>query len=267
MSGLKRHLGGARVATGLAVFLFGYACGGGGGGGGGAAMADTMKLFEFGGARLNQLLEQAGPPSITAPVGIAETVPEDGTRHFTLAVATENREAKSDVAALYAEVDGYGDIGPIWGGNILAFAHSNMRGGTATGLEVDVGNLGTDEHVPVAGINIFAIGPKPSDVALGILNGTSSGAGGFRQGIAFRSAPGGIAVTDALMRVQPGFGRVRTGIDLVEAEFEGPAIASPGFRVGPTGEIQSDELGTGETAYACVDAAGVLFASSDPCVR
>ncbi len=258
----RRHLPLARALAGLGIFLFGYACGGGGG----AASADPTQLFEFGGASLAGLLEQAGPPQITAPVGIAESVPEDGTRHFTLAVATENREAKSDVAALYAEVDGYGDIGPIWGGNLLAFAHSSMRSGTVTGLEVDVGNLGTEEHVPVAGINIFAIGDRPSDVALGILNGTSAGRGGFRQGIAFRSAPGGIAVTDALMRVQPGFGRVRTGIDLVEAEFEGPAFASPGFRVGPLGEIQSDALRGAGTAYACVDASGALFASTAPCV-
>jgi len=262
MNRLRRLARAAPALTGLAFFSLGYACGGGGE----AALAETMRLFEFGGARLDALLEQAGPPTITTPVGIAETVPEDGTRHFTLTVATENREARSDVAALYAEVDGYGDIGSIWGGNLLAFAHSNMTSGTVQGLEVDVGNLGTEEFVPVAGINIFAVGPRPSDVALGILNGTSAGPGGFRQGIAFRSAPGGSAVTEALMRVQPGFGRVRTGIDLIEAEFEGAAIASPGFRVGPTGDIQSDGLATGRIAYACVSPSGGLFASASPCV-
>ncbi len=246
------------------VFLAGYACGGGGGA---TAIAEEMQtLFEFGGARLDALLEQAGPPRITTPVGVAETVPEDGTRHFTLAVVTENREAQSDVAALYAEVDGYGDIGEIWGGNLLAFAHSDMRSGSATGLEVDVGNLGTEEPVPVAGINVFAIGPRPSDVALGILNSTVAGPGGFRVGIAFRSNPGGTAVTDALMRVDEDFGRVETGIDLTEAVFDGPAIATPGFRVGPNGSITSERLATGSTSYACLDAEGRLFASVARCV-
>ena len=251
-----------RLAAIGSLFLLGYACGGGV-----TAVADEMRtLYEFGGAKLQDLLEQAGTPRITTPIGIAQTVPEDGTRHFTLAVVTENHQAKSDVAALYAEVDGYLDSGPIWGGNILAFAHSNMRGGDATGLEVDVGNLGTEEHVPVAGVNVFAIGPRPSDVALGILNSTVAGPGGFRVGIAYRSNPGGTAVTEALMRVEEDFGTVQTGIDLRNARFDGPAIATPGFHVGPEGAIEAAPLATGSTAYACVDPDGRLFASRSPCV-
>ncbi|MBM4269446.1 MAG: hypothetical protein FJ144_23050 [Deltaproteobacteria bacterium] len=247
--------------VGAGLFALGWACGGGA-----SPVSAAATLFEFGGASLRELLGQAGPPPITTPVGIAEIVPEDGTRHFTLAVATENREARSDVAALYAEVDGYGEIGSIWGGNLLAFAHSDMRSGTVRGLEVDVGNLGTAEPVPVAGINVFAIGPQPSDVALGILNGTSAGPGGFREGIAFRSNPGGVAVHEALIRVQPGFGRVRSGIDLTEAEFDDAAIASPGFEVDADGGVRSDSLATGEAAYACVDGEGRLYASRSPCV-
>ena len=65
--------------------------------------------------------------------------------------------------------------------------------------------------VPVTGINVFAIGPQPSDVALGILNGTAAGPGGFREGIAFRSNPGGTAVSDVL---------VRRGINAVEQPNE-----------------------------------------------
>jgi hypothetical protein len=252
-----KHVGGL-----LMVFLAGWACGGGGDPGVAAQMAT---LLEFGGARLDALLAQAGPPSITAPVGIAESVPDDGTRHFTLTVATENRAAKADVAALYAEVDGHGDIGEIWGANVLAFAHSDMTSGAVQGLEIDVGNLGTPSPVPVTGLNVFAIGPQPADVAIGILNGTAAGPGGFREGIVFRSNPGGTAVSDALIRVQPGFGRVGTGIDLTAADFDGPAISTPGFSVGESGQLRSAPLTTGRTAYACVDAEGGLFASAAPC--
>lgn len=256
--------GRGRRALGVAMlFLAGYACGGGGGG----ALAEMQTLFEFGGARLAELLAQAGDPPITSPFGIAESVPEDGSRHFTLTVATENRAARSDVAALYAEADGHGEIGEIWGANVLAFAHSDMRSGAVQGLEIDVGKLGEDVPVPVAGLNVFAIGPAPSDVAIGILNGTSAGPGGFREGIAFRSNPGGTAVSEALMRVAPGFGRVRTGIDLEAAEFDDAAIATPGFRVGALGELASEALATGAPAYVCVDARGRLFASQAPCVR
>jgi len=246
----------------LLVFLTGWACGGGGEPGVAAQMAT---LLEFGGARLDALLAQAGLPPITAPVGIAESVPEDGTRHFTLTVATENRVARSDVAALYAEIDGHGDIGEIWGGNVLAFAHSDMRSGGVQGLEIDVGNLGTPAPVPVTGLNVFAIGERRSDVAIGILNGIAAGPGGFRDGIVFRSNPGGTAVSDALIRVHPGYGRVATGIDLAAAEFDGPAISTPGFSVSETGELRSAPLAIGQTAYACVDLEGRLFASAAPC--
>jgi len=250
-----------RAAFWVLLVLLGYALGGGSG-----ALAQVQQtLFEFGGARLSSLLAQAGDPPITAPVGIAESVPDDGTRHFALTVATENREAKSDVAALYAEADGYGDIGWIWGANLLAFAHSDMRSGGVQGLEIDVGKLGADVPVPVAGMNVFAIGPTPSDVAIGILNGTAAGPGGFREGIAFRSNPGGTAVSEALIRVQPGFGRVGTGIDLENAEFAGAAIATPGFRVGAHGDLTSATLATGRTAFVCVDGDGRLFASAAPC--
>jgi hypothetical protein len=250
-----------RTATWVALVLGGYACGGGSG-----AIAQIGTLFEFGGARLSALLAQAGDPPITSPFGIAESVPEDGSRHFTLTVATENRRSQEDVAALYAEVDGYGSIGEIWGANVLAFAHSDMRTGAVQGLEIDVGKLGPEVPVPVTGLNVFAIGPTPSDVAIGILNGTAAGPGGFREGIAFRSNPGGVAVSEALVRVQPGFGRVGTGIDLREAEFEDAALLTPGFRVGARGEIESEDLATGSVAFACVDAQGRLFASAVACV-
>ncbi len=250
-----------RTATSGALVLVGYACGGDSG-----AIAQIGTLFEFGGARLSALLAQAGDPPITAPFGIAESVPEDGSRHFTLTVATENSRSREDVAALYAEVDGYGSIGEIWGANVLAFAHSDMRTGAVQGLEIDVGKLGPDVPVPVTGLNVFAIGPQPSDVAIGILNGTAAGPGGFREGIAFRSNPGGVAVSEALVRVQPGFGRVETGIDLREAEFEDAALRTPGFRVGARGEIESEDLATGSVGFACVDASGKLFASPTPCV-
>jgi hypothetical protein len=252
---------GRRTLGGALLLLAGYACGSGGG----AALAQVQTLFEFGSARLAALLAQAGDPPITSPFGIAESVPEDGSRHFTLTVATENRAAKSDVAALYAEVDGYGEIGEIWGANVLAFAHSDMRSGGVQGLEIDVGKLGREVPVPVTGLNVFAIGPAPADVAIGILNGTAAGPGGFREGIAFRSNPGGTAVSDALVRVAPGFGRVRTGIDLEAAEFEDAAIATPGFRVGAQGELASEALATGAPAFVCVDAEGRLFASRAPC--
>ena len=55
-----------------------------------------------------------------------EIVPDDGTRHFALTVASENRSSKEDTAALYALMDGHGPIGGVWGANILAFAHSDM---------------------------------------------------------------------------------------------------------------------------------------------
>lgn len=66
-----------------------------------------------------------------------------------------------------------------------------------------------------------------------------SSAGGFREGVAFRSNPGGVAVSEALVRVQPGFGRVETGIDLRAAEFTDAALRTPGFTVGAEGEIES----------------------------
>jgi hypothetical protein len=245
---------------GVALFAAGYACGGGGGGD--ATNAATTR-FELNGGSLARQLEEAGLPPITPGVGIAERVPDDGTRHFTLTVATENRENRDDAVALYALMDGHGRIGGIWGANVLAFAHGDMESGVVQGLEVDVGNLGA--NVPVSGINVFAIGSRPSDVALGILNGDAAGAGGFHEGIAFRSNPGGTAVTDALIRVHPGFGTVTSGVDLREAHFTDVAIATSGFSVDGEGRITSTPLATGGAAYACVDADGKLFASRAPC--
>jgi hypothetical protein len=97
------------------------------------------------------------------------------------------------------------------------------------------------------------------------LNGTAAGPGGFREGIAFRSNPGGTAVHDALIRVHPDFGTVTSGIDLREARFTDVAIATTGFSVDGTGSVTSAALATGATAYACVDAVGKLFASRSPC--
>lgn len=229
----------------------------------------AVTLIELNGASLAQQLAEAGPPSITPGFGIAERVPEDGTRHFTLTVATENRAAANDSVALYALMDGHEAAGQVWGANVLAFAHSDMRGGAVQGLEVDVGNLGTPGRVPVAGLNVFAIGPKPSDVAVGILNGTGSGPGGFREGIAFHSTAPGVAVTEALMRVHPDFGEVGDGIDLRNARFTGTALATPGFSVDGAGAITSAALAIGATdgAYVCVDHTGKLFASELPCGR
>jgi hypothetical protein len=173
----------------------------------------AMTLFELNGGSLAEQLSEAGPPSITAGFGIAERVPEDGTRHFTLTVATENRAAANDSAALYALMDGHEAAGAVWGANVLAFAHSDMRGGAVQGLEVDVGNLGTAGSVPVTGLNVFAIGPKPSDVAVGILNGTSAGPGGFREGIAFHSTAPGVASARRCTRA-PGLRTVTDGVDL-----------------------------------------------------
>jgi hypothetical protein len=246
------------------LFLAGYACGGGGADVGSAA----VNLIELGGASLADRLRQAGDPPITPGFGVAERVPDDGTRHFSVAIATENRDSPADSAALYALMDGHGSIGQVWGANVLAFAHTDMTSGAVQGLEVDVGNLGTATRVPVSGINLFAMGPVPSDVALGILNAVDpAGSGGFREGIAFHSNAPGAAVTDALLRVHPGFGRVATGIDLREATFSGPALATPGFQIGPDGEIASDRLATGRPAFVCVDAGGRLFASASPCVQ
>ena len=248
------------VLTGLALFAAGYACGGGGGG---TMSSAAQTLFELNGGSLSQQLGEAGPPPISAGFGIDERTPEDETRHFTLTVANENRVSREDTVALYAQSDGHGAIGGLWGANVLAYAHSDMTSGTVQGLEVDVGNLGA--NVPVTGINVFAIGPRPSDVALGILSGDAAGAGGFKEGIAFRSAASGVAVTEALVRVQPGFGTVASGIDLREARFTGDAFASPGFAVDGEGAITSAALATGGTAFACLDAAGRLFASRTPC--
>ena len=250
------------IVGGLALFAVGYACGGGGGG---SPSLASPTLVELNGGSLARQLEEAGPPPITAGFGIAERAPEDGTRHFTLTVATENRDSREDTVALYAQTDGHGPIGGIWGGNLLAYAHSDMTSGIVQGLEVDVGNLGAP-NVPVTGVNVIAIGERPSYVALGILNGDAAGAGGFREGIAFRSSGTGVAVTEALMRVQPGFGSVATGIDLREARFTGPAIATPGFSIDAHGGVASAALATGDIAFACVDAAGGLFASRTPCV-
>jgi hypothetical protein len=258
----------SRNAVGAVVLVaVGYACGSGGAGRVVDAIGDAVTLYELNGASLAEQLAQAGPPPITAGFGIAELVPEDGTRHFTLTVATENRVAKSDSAALYALMDAHEDAGQVWGANVLAFAHSDMRGGAVQGLEIDVGNLGTAGDVPVTGLNVFAVGPKPSDVAIGILNG--GGPGGFRTGIAFRSNAPGVAVTDALMTVAPGFGTVTTGIDLRNASFTGAALATPGFTVDREGAVQSTALVARASsvtgAFVCVDDAGRLFARSGPC--
>jgi len=250
------------VAATLGIFLAGWACGGGGE----SAVAEITRLIEIGGASLSRQLEQAGPPPIEPGVGIAERVAtEDGRRHFTLTVANETVAGGEDSVALYALTDGHGPIGEVWGANVLAFAHSDMTSGAVQGLEIDVGNLGTPADVPVTGLNVFAIGPRPSDVAIGILNGLAAGDGGFHTGIAFRSNAPGRAVTDALVRVEPGFGRVVRGIDLREAEFADDALATPGFAVDSDGGVRSRTLATGRTSFACVDAEGRLFASATPC--
>jgi hypothetical protein len=251
-----------RLLFGGLLFLVGYACGGSGA----SPVAAAMQLLELGGASLARQLAEAGSPPITPGFGVAELVPDDGTRHFAVALASENRSSREDSAALYALMDGHGEIGGVWGANVLAFAHGDMTSGAVQGLEVDVGNLGTAAPVPVSGINVFSIGQVPADVALGILSaGDPTGPGGFREGIAFHSGSAGVAVTEALVRVHPGFGTVATGIDLRAATFSGPAVATPGFSVGPSGEISSQPLATGRTAYACVDAQGRLFASAVPC--
>lgn len=250
------------VATG-AVFLFGWACGGGGGD---DAVAAAERLLEIGGGSLARQLEQAGPPAITAGLGVAErVVGGDGERHFSFVVANENVGAKEDSVALYALSDGHGPIGETWGANVLAFAHSDMTSGAVQGLEIDVGNLGTPGPVPVTGLNVFAIGPRRSDVAIGILNGLAAGEGGFLDGIVYRSNAPGTAVSRALVRVEDGFGRVERGIDLRAAEFAGDAIATPGFAVDGRGGLRSASLAAGRTSFACIDAEGRIFASESPC--
>jgi hypothetical protein len=261
---------GRRALGAVLLVATGYACGSGGAGKVVDAIIDVVTRYELNGGSLAEQLAQAGPPPITPGIGIAERVPEDGTRHFTLTVATENRAAASDSVAVYALMDAHEDAGEAWGANVLAFAHSDMRGGAVQGLEIDVGNLGTAGDVPVTGLNVFAIGSKPSDVAVGILNGTAAGPGGFREGIAFRSNAPGVAVTDALMRVHPGFGIVANGIDLRNATFTGAALATPGFSVDREGGIQStallpDDAPTRFGRYVCVDDEGRLFASRLPC--
>lgn len=263
-------LPGRNALGAVLLVVAGYACGSGGAGTMVEAIGDAITLFELNGGSLAEQLREAGPPTITAGFGIAERVPEDGTRHFTLTVATENRVAKSDSVAIYALMDAHEDAGETWGANVLAFAHSDMRGGAVQGLEIDVGNLGTAGDVPVTGLNVFAIGAKPSDVAVGILNGTAAGPGGFREGIAFRSNAPGVAVTEALMRVHPGFGTVGSGVDLRNARFTGVAFASPGFSVDGEGAIQSTALALGSGrgglgAFVCVDAEGRLYASQALC--
>ena len=121
------------IVAAVGLFAAGYACGGGGG----ASSLAAQTLFELNGGSLARQLEGAGSPPITAGFGIAERVPEDGTRHFTLAVATENREAQADAVALYTQTDGHGRIGGVWGANIVAVAHSDMESGVVQGLEVD----------------------------------------------------------------------------------------------------------------------------------
>ena len=93
---------------GLALFAAGYACGAGSGGD--ATNAATTR-FELNGGSLAQQLEEAGPPPIASGIGIAERVPDDGTRHFTLTVATENREtALATGATAYACLDAGGKL-------------------------------------------------------------------------------------------------------------------------------------------------------------
>lgn len=249
------------AATGV-IFLAGWACGGGGE----TAVAAVARLLELGGGSLERQLSQAGPPPIEAGLGIAERVGgDDGRRHFTLTVANENVGSGKDTVALYALSDGHGAIGETWGANVLAFAHSDMTSGAVQGLEIDVGNLGTPGQVPVTGLNVFAIGPRRSDVAIGILNGLAAGDGGFTDGIVYRSNAPGTAVSRALLRVEDGFGRVERGIDLRSAEFAQDAIATPGFAVDPRGGLRSAPLATGRTSFACIDPEGRIFASAVPC--
>jgi len=114
------------VVIGLALFAAGYACGSGGGG---AMSSAAQTLFELNGGSLSDQLREAGPPPISAGFGIAERTPEDGTRHCTLTVANENRASREDTVALYAQTDGHGAIGGVWGANLLAYAHSDMTSG------------------------------------------------------------------------------------------------------------------------------------------
>jgi hypothetical protein len=72
-------------------------------------------------------------------------------------------------------------------------------------------------------------------------------------------------VTEALMRVHPGFGEVTSGIDLREARFADVALATPGFDVDGDGRITSAPLALGRNAYVCVDAGGRLYASVARC--
>jgi hypothetical protein len=260
---MKRRARVGAALTALGIFAVGLLSGSAAP----TVVSAAATLFEYNRASLAGQLAKAGAPPITAPFGIAEQVPDDGTRHFTLTVGNENRESPEDTVALYALADGHGPIVGVWGANVLAFAHADMTSGAVHGLEVDVGNLGTSTTVPVAGINVFAIGTKRSDVAIGILNELAAGPpGGFREGIAFHSNAPGTAVSEVLMRVHPGFGEVTNGIDLREARFAELALATPGFSVDGGGWITSTPLALGRTGYACVDADGRLFASVAPCV-
>jgi SAM-dependent methyltransferase len=56
-------------------------------------------------------------------------------------------------------MDGQGPIGGVWGANVLAFAHSDMTSGSVQGIEVDVGNLGTDAGAPGARVLEIGFGP------------------------------------------------------------------------------------------------------------
>ena len=77
-------LPGWNVMGAVLLVVAGYACGSGGAGKMVDAITDAITLYELNGGSLAGQLAEAGPPTITAGFGIAERVPEDGTRHFTL---------------------------------------------------------------------------------------------------------------------------------------------------------------------------------------
>lgn len=58
-----------------------------------------------------------------------------------------------------------------------------------------------------------------------------------------------------------------TGGRFPSSDLRGPALATPGFTVDGAGAITSAPLALGAPAYACVDPAGRVFASREPCVR
>jgi hypothetical protein len=137
----------------------------------------------------------------------------------------------------------------------------------ATGMEVDIDTL-AGSTARRSGISIVSAGSVLGSQFDGALSISAGPGFDWANGILFSNYNGAqpISAGGSLITTQ-GSSTVNFGINLDSYTFTTAAIATPGFMVGPSGNVQIANMPTGTSvAYVCLRSDNVLIKSTTPCL-